>query len=89
VNILTLSSSEEKPKKEFDLTSFKHLAHLCRACLVKLTRKGIKIIERKPNNRIENIATRYPKRLVRYSTIEYETASQNGHLTFVDLRLNK
>jgi hypothetical protein len=53
--------------------------------LVKLTRKGISIIERKPNNNIDNIATKYPRKLVLYSTIENDTASQNGHLTLVDL----
>lgn len=84
---ITLSSRDENPKNEFDFTSFKHLAHLWIAYFVKLTRKGIKIIERNPNNSIENIATRYPSTLVRYSTIEYETASQKGHFTFVDLYL--
>lgn len=83
--VSNLSSNEEKPKYELDLTSFKHLAHLWIACLVKLTRKGIKIIDRKPNIKIERIATRYPRKLVLYSTIEKETASQNGHLTFIDL----
>ena len=53
--------------------------------MVKLTRNGIKIIERMPNTRIARMATRYPRKLVLYSTIENETASQNGHLTFVDL----
>ena len=82
---LTLSSRDENPKYELFLTSFRHLAHLCKACLVKLTRNGIKIIERMPNTRIARMATRYPRKLVLYSTIENETASQNGHLTFVDL----
>ena len=81
----TLSSSDENPKYELDLTSFRHFAHRCTADLVKLTKNGIRIIERKPNIKIERMATRYPRRLVLYSTIEKETASQNGHLTFVDL----
>ena len=34
---------------------------------------------------MDSIATMYPKKLVLYSTMEYETASQNGHLTLVDL----
>jgi hypothetical protein len=55
------------------------------ADLVKLTRNGIRIIERKPNISIANIATKYPSTLVLYSTIEKETASQNGHLTLCDL----
>lgn len=67
---LTLSSSDEKPKYELDLTSLRHFAHLWMACLVKLTRKGIKIRERKPNTRIESTATRYPRKLVLYSTME-------------------
>jgi hypothetical protein len=82
----TLSSSELKPKNELDLTSFKHLAHLCIAILVKLTRNGISIIERNPNKSIDKIATKYPKKLALYSTIEYDTASQNGHFTLVDLK---
>lgn len=53
--------------------------------MVKLTKNGIRIIDRNPNIRIDKIATRYPSRLVLYSTIENETASQKGHFTFVDL----
>ena len=53
--------------------------------MVKLTKNGINIIDRKPNSRIDKMATRYPRRLVLYSTIEKETASQKGHFTFVDL----
>lgn len=68
------------------MTSLRHLAHLCRAYLVKLTRKGISIIDRMPKTRIARMATRYPKKLVLYSTIENDTASQKGHLTFVDLK---
>jgi len=56
--ILTLSSSDVNPKYEFDLTSFRHFAHLWTADLVRLTRKGIRMIERNPNNRIESTATR-------------------------------
>lgn len=56
------------------------------ADLVKLTRKGIRIIDKKPKIRIERMATKYPRRLVLYSTIEYETASQKGHFTFYDLK---
>ena len=43
------------------------------------------MIDRKPNIKIESIATRYPSKLVLYSTIEKDTASQKGHFTFVDL----
>jgi hypothetical protein len=43
------------------------------------------MIDRNPNIKIERIATRYPSKLVLYSTIEKDTASQNGHLTLVDL----
>ena len=82
---LTLSSRDEKPKYEFDLTSFRHFAQRCTADLVKLTKNGIKMIDRKPNIKIDKMATRYPSKLVLYSTIEKETASQNGHLTLVDL----
>ena len=52
------------------------------AFLVKLTRKGMSMIDRNPNMKIENNATKYPRKLVLYSTIEYDTASQNGHFTF-------
>lgn len=55
------------------------------ADLVRLTRKGIRIIERKPKTNIDSMATKYPKKLVLYSTIEYDTASQNGHFIFIDL----
>ena len=54
----TLSSSDENPKYELDLTSFKHFAHLWIAFLVKLTRNGIKIIDRNPKRKIENNATK-------------------------------
>lgn len=40
------------------------------AFLVKLTRNGIRMIDRKPNIKIENKATKYPRKLVLYSTIE-------------------
>ena len=66
----TLSSSELKPKYEFDLTSFKHLAHLCIACLVKLTKNGINIIDKKPNNKIDKMAIKYPRNEALYSTME-------------------
>ena len=82
-----MSSREEKPKYELDLTSFRHLAHRWTADFVKLTKNGISIIDKKPNSRIDKMATRYPRRLVLYSTIENETASQRGHFTFVDLYL--
>lgn len=60
------------------------MAHLCIAYLVKLTKNGIIIMEIKPNINIERIETKYPKNDALYSTIEYETASQNGHLIFYD-----
>ena len=82
---LTLSSSEEKPKYELDLTSLRHLAHRWTADLVRLTKNGINIIDKKPKIKIDRIATRYPSKLVLYSTIEKETASQKGHFTLVDL----
>lgn len=82
-----MSSREEKPKYELDFTSFRHFAQRWTADLVKLTKNGINIIDRKPNSRIDKMATRYPRRLVLYSTIEKETASQKGHFTFVDLQL--
>ncbi len=65
-----MSSREENPKKELDLTSFRHFAHLWIAYLVRLTRNGINIIERKPNRRIDSIAIKYPRKLALYSTIE-------------------
>ena len=40
------------------------------AYFVKLIKNGIKIIERKPNTRIDRTATKYPRRLPLYSTIE-------------------
>jgi hypothetical protein len=82
-----LSSREEKPKYELDLTSFRHLAQRWTADFVKLTKNGISIIDKKPNSKIDKMATRYPRRLVLYSTIENETASQKGHFTLVDLKL--
>jgi len=66
----TLSSNDENPKYEFDLTSLRHLAQRCKATFVRLTRKGIRIIDKKPNINIDNTATKYPKKLVLYSTIE-------------------
>ena len=64
----------------------RHFAQRCTADLVKLTKNGINIIDKKPNIKIDRIATRYPRRLVLYSTIEKETASQKGHFTLVDLK---
>ena len=42
-------------------------------------------MDKNPKIKIDKIATKYPSRLVLYSTIENETASQKGHFTFVDL----
>ena len=63
ITALTLSSSEEKPKYELSLTSFRHLAHLWMAVLVKLTRNGIKIRLKIPNRSIDRNVSRYPNRL--------------------------
>ncbi|TNV84061.1 hypothetical protein FGO68_gene6773 [Halteria grandinella] len=87
--VSSLSSSEEKPKQEADFTSLRHFAQRWIADLVKLTRKGMSMIERNPNIRIDRMATRYPRRLVLYSTIENDTASQKGHLTFMEWCSNK
>ena len=54
----TLSSREENPKYELFLTSLRHFAHLWMADLVKLTKKGISIIDKKPKTKIDSIATR-------------------------------
>ena len=53
-----MSSKDEKPKYELDLTSLRHFAHLWIADLVRLTRKGIRIIDRNPKIRMDRMATR-------------------------------
>ena len=55
---ITLSSNEFKPNKLDYLTSFKHLAHLCTAYLVRPTKNGIIIMLIMPNTRMPRIARR-------------------------------
>ena len=40
-----------------------------------------------PKTNIPKIAKRYPRRFVSYATIENDTESQCGHLTFYDLNI--
>ena len=82
---ITLSSNEDSPNIFDDLTSLRHLAHLCTACFVRPTKNGINIILMIPKTRIPRIAKRYPRRFISYATMECETESQCGHLTFCDL----
>ena len=56
------------------------------AYFVKLTKTGNKINPTIPNNKIANTVIKYPNKEGLYSTIELLTASQKGHLTFVDLK---
>ena len=79
---MTLSSKEFNPKVLDYLTSFKHLAHLCTAYLVKPTRKGIIKILVIPKISMKNIASRQPSRFVSQATTEKQTAEQWGHRTF-------
>jgi hypothetical protein len=54
---ITLSSKEFNPKVLDYFTSFRHLAHLCTAYLVKPTKKGIIRIDVSPKIRMKNIAS--------------------------------
>ena len=55
------------------------------ATFVRLTRKGSKIRARMPKINNMTIVSTYPIIPGWYSTIELETASQYGHLIFIDL----
>ena len=55
------------------------------ADLVRLTKNGIRIKLSGPNNNMASSVSKYPIKLGLYSTIELDTASQNGHFTLVDL----
>ena len=55
------------------------------ATLVKLTRKGSKIRANMPKINSIIIVSTYPITPGWYSTVEFETASQYGHLIFIDL----
>lgn len=61
---MTLSSKESSPSKFDCFTSFRHLAHLCTAYLVRPTRKGMRSKLRTPKTRIPKTARRYPNKLV-------------------------
>ena len=53
---ITLSSKEFNPNKLAYLTSFKHLPHLCTACLVNPTKNGIISILINPKIKIAKTA---------------------------------
>ena len=82
---INLSSIDENPKYELSFTSFRHLAHLCIAVFVSDTRNGISIRARNPKISIASSVNRYPSSDGLYSTSEFDTASQNGHLILTDL----
>ena len=81
----SLSSIEAKPKYELSLTSLRHLAHRWIAVFVNETSIGISTRDKMPKRSIASIVNRYPSSDGRYSTIEFDTASQKGHFIFVDL----
>ena len=86
---INLSSIDENPKYELSFTSFRHFAHLCIAVFVSDTKNGISISAKNPKISIANRVNRYPNSDGLYSTIEFDTASQNGHLILTDLPLVK
>ena len=81
----SLSSIDAKPKYELSLTSLRHFAHRWIAVFVNETSIGISTRDKIPKISIASIVNRYPSNDGRYSTIEFDTASQKGHFIFVDL----